>query len=321
MASIIRTSKLYIFLVLLATAWQCSAQPPPPQPGQTSPPSTPAPIALPQNSVSTAPSQSQGPPPPPPPPPQSPFDSSDSAFSLELFYWRTSIYPDLRTGHANTSTYPSTFDFPGNSPNTPGAELSIPAGRYNTIRVSYFRTKDTGSTTANSNITLFGTDYAPGNFLTTSYILQSVDVTYDYLTWPWPPRDHRFLFKTRYGVQYTTISGNINGPYLPTTDVEGNAIVTSAAGSHQLIYPLLGVGFEYFVSKHFRVEMNTSGFAFPHHAVTWNADGFMAYRIGYVELVAGGKAMHFKTSPEGMEDYIGTPYGAYVGVRIYSSRR
>jgi hypothetical protein len=268
-------------------------------------------------------SQSQTPAPPPPPqaPPQSPYDSNDNGFSLLLYYWRTNIHPDLRTGAANTNTDPSFFDFPGNTPNTPGGELTIPAGRFNTVRVSYFRTKDTGSTTATNNITLFGTDYAPGNFLTTSYILQNVNITWDYLTWPWPPRDHRFLFKTLYGLQYTTISANINGPYLPTTDAEGNTIVTSAAGNHRLIYPTLGVGLEYFLSKHFRVEANLSGFAFPHHAVTWNGDGFLAYRFGHFELLAGGKALHFKTSPKGDEYFIATPYGAYVGVRFYVSRR
>lgn len=317
MTPIIRTSKLYIFLVLLATALVCDAQQPaaPQQPGATQPPAP----TLPASPVQA--SSTQTPPPPPPPPPQSPYDSSDSAFSLELFYWRTFIYPDLRTGHANTSTYPSFFDIPGNKPETPGAELSIPAGKYNTLRASYFRTRDTGSTTVNSNITLFGTDYAPTNFLTTSYLLQNFNLTYDYLTWPWPPREHKFLFKTRYGLQYTSISTGISGPYLPITDVEGNALVTNAIGSHRLIYPTLGVGFEYFVSKHFRMEMSADGFAFPHHAVTWNGDGFAAYRFGYFEVLAGGKALHFKTSPKGDEYFIATPYGAYVGLRFYTSRR
>lgn len=288
------------------------------QPGQTSaPPSTTPTLPPPATPPDTSQSQTPPLPPPAPAPPQSPYDSSDSAFSLELFYWRTSIDPDLRTGHANVSTYPSTFSFPGNSPNTPGAELSIPAGRYNTIRVSYFRTKDTGSTTATSNITLFGTNYAPGDFLTTSYLLQNVSLVYDYLTWPWPPRDHKFLFKTRYGVQYTNISSVVVGPYLATTDDQGNAIATTALGAHRLIYPTFGLGYEYFVSKHFRVEMSADGFAFPRHAVTWKADGFLAYRLGHVEVVAGGKALHFKTSPKADEDFIATPYGAYVGLRLY----
>lgn len=309
MASIIRTSKLYIFLFLLATAWQVYAQQPPaqqptPQPGQTSPPPpTTPPVSIPP--TTTASSDTQAPPPPPPPPPQSPYDSSDSQFSLLLYYWRTSIYPELRTGHANLNTYPSNFNIPGNSTQTPGAQLSVPLGRYNTIRVDYFRTRDTGSTTLNSYQTLFGTNYAPGNFLTTAYLLQNVDITLDYLTWPWPPRDHKFLFKTRYGIQYTNISSGISGPYLPIEDAQGNQIITNANGSHRLIYPLLGVGIEYFLSKHFRVEMNASGFAFPKRAVTWNGDGFFAYRLGHVEIVAGGKALHFKTSPKSTEDFFG----------------
>jgi len=305
LASIIRTSKLYIFLFLLATAWQCCAQQPPaPAPPQPASP------------------QAQYPPPPPAvAPPESPYDSSDSAFSLELFYWRTSIYPDLRTGHANFSTYPSNFDIPGNNPPTPGAELGIPAGKYNTIRISYFRTRDTGSTTVNNNITLFGTDYAPGNFLTTSYLLQNLNVVWDYLTWPWPPRDNKFLFKTRYGLQYTNITTGISGPYLPITDAEGNSLITNANGSHRLIYPTFGLGFEYFVSKHFRVEMSADAFAFPKRAVTWNADGFAAYRFGHFEVLAGGKALHFKTSPKGPEDFVATPYGVYGGLRFYVSKR
>jgi len=63
--------------------------------------------------------------------------------------------------------------------------------------------------------------------------------------------------------------------------------------------------------------VSADGFAFPHRAVTWNADGFLAYRVKYFEILAGGKALHFKTSPKGPEYFIATPYGAYVGLRFY----
>jgi hypothetical protein len=316
----IRTSKLYICLFLFATAWQCYAQqsPAPATPATPAPPPAQAPAP-----ATPAPTATETVIPPPPPssvPAQSPYDSSDGAFSLELFYWRTYIYPDLRSGHANLNTYPSTLDYPSNMPQTPGAELSIPAGKYNTVQVSYFRTQSFGSTPVNNDITVFGADYVPGNFLITRFLLQNLNITWNYLTWPWPPRDNRFLFKTLYGLQYTNISTAISAPYLPTSDNEGNAITTSVVGSHRIIYPTLGVGLEYFLSKHLRLEMSASGFAFPRRAVTWNGDGFFAYRRGHFEVLAGGKAYHFKTSPKGVEDFIATPYGAYVGLRFYPVR-
>jgi hypothetical protein len=66
-----------------------------------------------------------------------------------------------------------------------------------------------------------------------------------------------------------------------------------------------------------RWEGRASGFAWPHHATIWDADTFLAFKGGQFEVLVGGKAFHFKTSPQGSEYVFGTFAGGYVGLRWY----
>ena len=80
----------------------------------------------------------------------------------------------------------------------------------------------------------------------------------------------------------------------------------------------LGVGVAYYLSPHFRVEANGSGFAIPHHSSIWDADASANYRYGHFELRVGGKAFHYKTST-GSDFFMHNTMGsAFVGLRWYS---
>lgn len=230
------------------------------------------------------------------------------------------FHPHLNAGHSNADTYPTNFTYPGKDyTQTPGVVLSVPAGQYNSLHLSYFRTQGRGSETLTQNSTLFTADFAPGDFLNTSYTLQMVKVSWDYLTWHWPPEEHRLLIKTLWEVQYATIKSSLNAPYKATTDSQGNAVTTSGMGSHQAVEPTFGLGVEYFLSKHLRFEGKASGFGIPHRALIWDAEGFLAYRMGLLELDLGAKAFDFKTSPKGVDYFKAMPYGAYVGLVFYPS--
>jgi hypothetical protein len=250
------------------------------------------------------------------------YDTSDGFTSVKLFYWYAQTDPSMFTGKGAPSNVDSTVSFQGKTKATPGVELSFPAGKNNSIRVSYFRTQGTGNTTAVTPPTTRGNsvwsaDFNPGDYLATSYTLQNVKISLDYLSWPFPLENRRFRFKTLWEVQYTTIRSGVSAPFAPETDSSGNAIQTSGSGSNWFIWPSLGVGVEIMASKHFRFEAKGSGFGIPHHAAIWDADAFFAYKSGQWEIDFGGKAFYFKTSPQKEEYVYGTMPGAYVGIRWY----
>jgi hypothetical protein len=250
--------------------------------------------------------------------PETPLNTSDAQLSIQLFYWLSAAQPDLLGGAANVGPYPGDLKYPGKPRPAPGAVISMPAGRNSTLRFSYFRIQGDGNTSATSNLTLFNTDFSPGDYLVTRYNVQNVKISYDFLSYPYPPDPSRFRLKTLWEVQYTTIQSSIDAPLKTITyDASGNAIPNTGAGTRWFIYPSFGVAIEKAISSHIRFEAKASGFAFPHHGVLWDADASAVYRTGSYEVAVGAKAFHFKTSPQDTQYFAATFPGAYVAVRYY----
>lgn len=287
------------FLSGLLTYAQEPAQPP--QPAQTAP---------------AQPVVKQQPAPPKPSAAET-YETSDGAVSLGLFYWLNPAAAGIRTGKTATATAPSVFNFPKNDNGAPGVVLSFPAGRYHTVRLSYFRTQAQGNKTIDNDINLFGADYLKGQLVSSSYTLQSAKISVDYTSWPFPVNNSRVRVKTFWEVQYTTMRAATDAPLEPTQDADGNFINHSGGKTAWFLYPTFGLGAEYFISRHFRFETKGSGFYFPGRGNTWDADAAFAYRQGQWEINFGGRAFHFKTSPKNEEFYKGTLPGAFVGMRWY----
>ncbi len=294
----------------------------PPSTQQPSPSGQPAPQ---QQTIRQEPAAGQ-------PASEGPRNISDGSFSLDVFYWLTGARPQLRgsittttsttvglTTKTTTTTTPSNLAFPGKSEPARDATLSIPAGRYNALRFSYFQTRGGGNTTATQNTNLFGAVYNAGDFLTAHYTLQNAKVSWDYLSYRLPPRATGFRVKTLWEIQYTWLRSSISAPEkTPSVDSSGNLITNSSTGTRSLIFPTLGAGLEHAVSKNFRWEAKASGFGIPHHGNIWDTEAWAAYRFGQLEARAGIKAFHFKTSPKN-DIYVGgaTLSGAFFDVRWY----
>jgi hypothetical protein len=243
--------------------------------------------------------------------------TGDAQVSLELSYWLTRGTPNLRGGAGDTNLFPGNLNYPGTSKATPGIVLRFPAGRENTLRFSYFRTQGDGSSVEGNTVALFGTSYAPGDYLATRYKVQDAKISWDYLSFPFPVDPARFRLKTLWGVEYTSIQTSIDAPLkVAAVDSTGAPISNTATGTRWFIYPSLGLGIEKALGR-IRFEGSASGFAFPHRSVVWDAEGSAVYRMGRFELVAGLKAFHFKTSPQKDQYLYATLSGAYVGMRWY----
>jgi hypothetical protein len=304
----LRTPLVYSCLLFLTSNPQCYSQ----QPQAPVQPSAPQPASQQPQTSAPKPAAKK---------PAADDDSEDTGdgLSIEPYGWLSTSKPLLRGGSLDTNTYPSTVQFPQRRPISPGILLSIPAGKYNTLRISYFQTQRSSNVTADQNLTVYSVNYAPGDVLATGYKLQNAKVTWDYLSLPFPPAGRNFRLKTLWGVQYTTVHTTIDAPLKTVVnDSSGNPIPNNGAGTRWLILPSLGLGIEHSVGKAFRVEAQASGFVIPYHAVIWDAEAAAAIRARHLEILLGYKAFHFKTSPKQAEYVTSTMYGPYVGIRWYS---
>lgn len=244
--------------------------------------------------------------------------TGDGVPSIGLFYWLSPAKPKMRTGADIPQGARADLDFARKEfQSTPGVVLSLPGGGQHTIRMSYFRTRGQGNTFAANDTTIFGTGFAPGDYLNTNYTLQNGKLSFEYLSWPFPVNFSGLRVKTFWEVQYTGIKYAIDAPLRATQDEDGNYINNFAEGSHWFLYPAFGVGVEKMISRGFRVEAKASGFALPDRPRLVDAEAFAAYRAGQYEIQFGAKAFHFRTSPREEQFVTGTLSGAYVGMRWY----
>ncbi len=275
--------------------------PPPQQPPPTVP-GTP-PTAKPKVEV---PPEPQGQPSKAPPPER---DTLGDSISIMPFYWYTTQQPDLHKGHgsASTTTLPGEFNFNGHLKYAYGGVITIPTTRENSLQFTYFRRLDQGNTVLGTEHSYFGQVFAAGDVVAAHYTIQSFKLSWNYLTYPYPSAGAKFRLKTLWEVQYATIKSNFDAP--------ADANASPAEGRKSIVLPTLGLGIEYHASKHVVFEAKGSGFGIPHHADIWDTEANLVFRASHFELVAGGKAWHFKTSPQGDYYYTATMIGPYGGLR------
>ena len=272
-------------------------------------------------SAPSAPQAAAQPRPAPPKPASSAIrtDSSDGQFSIALYYWPSVTHPQVRTGHSAVEGTNSDLDYAHKNQGTPGAVLSFPGGGQNTVRLSYFQFRGSGDTTAGNDLVIFGNIYDKGDLISTKYRIQNAKVSYDFLSWPFPAGDHKLRIKTLWEAQATWVRTNLNAPLKPTTDSDGNLIDNTAQGTNWFLAPSIGMGLEYIASKHFRFEIQGSGFEIPHRWYVWGADALGAYRAGKFEIFFGGKGFGFRTSPKRDQFVRAKMAGGFIGIRWYPS--
>jgi hypothetical protein len=222
-------------------------------------------------------------------------------------------------GHAAAFTDPSKLQLAGKSKGAFGAEIGVAAGLHNSVRVSFFQSKLSGTTTAPIETVIFTQTYNAGDQLSTDAKLSDYKLSYEYLTWPYPVEARHFRLKTLWQVQYITMKGNFDAPIRSATpDSAGVFTSYTASGSKNFITPAFGLGVHEYATRNFRFEANVSGFMLPHRWQLLDSDATIAYRAGRLELRAGAKAFLFRTSPKSDYFYRGTVGGAFVGLRWYS---
>ncbi len=226
----------------------------------------------------------------------------------------------MRSLHCSAALKPFSYgslSYPGNANAAFGAEVGIPTGHSNTVRISYFRILGHANQTLGQDTTLYSEGYSAGDYLVSSYNLQNFKLSWDYLSYTWRKPRGNIHFKTLYEVQYTNIATAVNAPFAAvTTDSSGNTNNNYVTGSQRIILPTLGAELEQGIGR-FRWEAKVSGFGIPHHSNILDAQANIAIRVQKFELIAGEKFYHFETSAQAGQFFKDTLSGAFVGVRYY----
>jgi len=321
------------------------AAPPPQTPAQAAPQQA-APQATPQQAAppAAAPRPSPVAPPEPaaepPAPPTGPNISAppelpkypdvrmpgESGWSVGVIAWEPREHPLFDRGRAATFPQVSLVTMQGTPKFSDGADFAIALGLHNALRISWFTARASGDFVNASDLTLWNQTYTAGTYISTNYTVQNFKMSFDYLSWPYPVESRRFRLLTLWQLQYTSIRAAFDAPQLPLVDSSGNPLVDASGnpvsyagqGTRWFLSPTIGLGAHEYISKNFRLEVNGSGFAVPHHWTIWDTDASLNYRMGHIEVRAGVKAFHYKTST-GAEFYLrNTMISPVVSLRWYS---
>ena len=161
-----------------------------------------------------------------------------------------------------TFTDPSKLQLAGKMKGSPGVEIGIAAGLHNSIHFSYFSSKQSGTTTATTELVIFSQTYAKGDQLTTNAKLSDYKLSYEYLTWPYPVGGRHFRLKTLWQVQYIAMKSIFDAPIKSATPDRrrNHHRRTPRMGSKNYITPAFGLGVHEYATRNFHFEANVSGF-------------------------------------------------------------
>jgi len=314
----VKKSAMVLVCVFLLACW-AQAQPSDPETPagdagapsgqQAPPPATPPPAAPPagQAQPQTGPSITAAPELPKYPDVRMP---GESGVWIGIIASEPTASPIFNAGRATTSTYTtstgndSLITLQGRPKLGEGVDIGVAVGQHNALVLSGFSTRASGDFTSTTSLTLWSQTYSPGVLIATDYRLQTLKLSFEYLTWPYPVESRHFRLKTLWQVQYVNMSTGFNAPLLPITNSSGTALTNSsgtpityaAAGSRWFMSPTLGLGVAEYFSKFVRFELNGSAFAVPRSWTIWDSDGSINLRFGHFELGGGVRAFHVKTS-------------------------
>ncbi len=266
-------------------------------------PASPAPPAAAPQAPPAAATQTQRTPPPP--------DYPDPrTLTIGAFYWATGMgsQPNLHGG-SQAPDYETLYDLGKPRRGSPGIEISLPITRTGTLHFEIFQAKGDGNQTAPAALDLFGQDYNQGDYLATQYQIIASKIYLDDLLFPHKFPVAKFRLKSLWEFQYIHMKSTIDAPAYDDT-----ATPEYGSGTKQIFFPTFGIAAEYAIAPHILLRADTSAFGIPHKANIWDAGATVSYRHGSWEIFAGGKMLHFKTSPNAEEYLVDTLSGAYVGL-------
>jgi hypothetical protein len=288
---------MWLFSICVVSVCQAQNQPP-----AAPPPATPT-AAAPAAPRPAAPQNAQ------PPAPDYP---DPRTLTFGAFFWATGLDnsgPNLVSG--STAPDYETLDNLGKArPVSGGVEVSLPITRTGSLHFESLLAKGDGNQTTTVVTDLFGVTYPAGTALVPQYSIFASKLYLDDLLFPHKFPVAKFRLKSLWEFQYIHMKTVIDAPALNTDTASAAAI-----GTKQIFLPTFGIAAEYALSPHVLFRVDASGFGIPGHSNIWDADVDLSYRHGSWEVLAGGKALHFKSSGNATEYVTDTLTGVFIGLR------
>lgn len=297
------------------------AQQQPPQTGQT-------PVPPPAEDQPTTPHSLIAQPPPPPPKVPDVRRPGESGFYVDAEGWLPKQHPYFNAGSKYTGPANSTrITYQGSPKFAENIEAGLAVGLHNTLKLTLTNFHAVGDFTTPIVVTAFNQTYNGGTYIATNYHIERAQLSFEYLTWPFPVGSRKVRLKTLWQLQFTNINTVFDSP-LDYYDSNGNLRVDSAGqpislaaiGTKRIVSPEFGLGLSYYPSRHVRLEFNGSGFGIPHHYYVWDGDASVNVRIlSHVEIRLGVRGMGLKTSAS--SDFLihGSFVAPFAGIRWYSN--
>jgi len=243
--------------------------------------------------------------------------SDPRTLTFGVFYWLTGegagITPDLHGG-SQAFDYETLYDLGKPKRGTPGIEISMPITRTGSLHFEIVQSKGDGNQTAQVPLDLFGQGFNQGDYLASQYGILASKLYLDDLLFPHKFPVAKFRLKSLWEFQYIHMKSTIDAPAYDLSGAPETAI-----GTRQIFLPTFGIAAEYALTPHTLARIDASGFGIPNKADIWDASATISYRHGAWEIYGGGKALHFKSSPNNVEYVVDTLSGAFVGVRWHWS--
>lgn len=233
-------------------------------------------------------------------------------FTIGVFYWVTgaSSDPGLITGRTALD-FETLADLGKVRQATPGLELSIPITRTGELKFEGSITKGDGNQVATADTDLFSTQFYNGDQLSTQYQITRAKLYLDDLLYPHKFPVAKFRVKSLWEVQFIKLKSTIDAPLVTAGE--------TGQGTEQILLPTFGLAAEYAIARHVLLRVAGSGFGLYHKSDIWDGEATISVRRGQWEVVAGGKAFHFKSSPNNDEYVTGTIVGGFAGLRWHWS--
>jgi len=267
---------------------------------------------------------------PPPPPPKVPDvrRPGETGFWVDVEGWLPKQHPFENGGSKYFGPANSTFiRFQGSPKYAENLEAGLAVGLHNTLKLTLTNFSAVGNFVSPVVVTAFNQTYSGGEYISTNYHVERAQLSYEYLTWPYPVGSRKIRLKTLWQLQVTNVAAVFDAPknYYDSTGnliigTDGQPIDLAAIATKRIISPEFGLGLSYYPSRHVRLEFNGGGFGLPHRYSIWDGDASVNLRVlSHVEIRLGVRGMGFKTSASSDFYIKGNYYAPFVGIRWYSN--
>jgi hypothetical protein len=242
-------------------------------------------------------------------------DPRSVTFGVFGLYSPVSSGPDIRGGApaSTNDTYETLYGIGTPYRIIPQFEFSIPVTRTGTLYADFQRYHGYADQTLNRASFIDSYSFLAADTIHSTYHIITARIYLDDLLYPHKFPVARLRFKSIFGLRYISVTQTVDSATEDATaGVPGSSF---QLGTNFILFPEFGAAMEYAITPHVLFRVDGAGFGFPHHSDLNESSATLSVRHRSLEILAGVKTLHFKTTPQKEEYETGTFITPFVGLR------